>query len=167
MRHAHRTPVAHACMQVTHSFAIAHSWMTSVPLRRDDVVRTCSRTTLQMDEPWRKEYQKWRLQWVYTCCLANLFVFRMRTYECDSERPAVSLQPNSLLPKVVSKSNRSCVRALHMLRARNNDNRNVAFFNNFYRCSHASLGRWIGLLLHKGGVAVECSLPPLIFSSRL
>ena len=50
-RHARRMPVVHADTQVTHSFTIAHSWMTSVPLRRDDVVRTCSRTTLQMDEP--------------------------------------------------------------------------------------------------------------------
>ncbi len=51
VRHAHRTPVAHTDMQVMHSFAIAHSWMTSVPLRRDDVVRSRRRTTLPMHEP--------------------------------------------------------------------------------------------------------------------
>ncbi len=40
VRHARRTPVAHTDMQVMHSFAIAHSRMTSMPLRRDDVVRS-------------------------------------------------------------------------------------------------------------------------------
>ncbi len=52
VRHARCTPVTHMDTQVMHSFAIAHSWMTSVPLRRNDVVRSRRRTTLLMHEPW-------------------------------------------------------------------------------------------------------------------
>ncbi len=51
VRHARCMPVTHTGMQVMHSFATAHSWMTSMPLRRDDVVRSRRRTALPMNEP--------------------------------------------------------------------------------------------------------------------